>query len=83
MRFEGTVCQHRSTIRQIRSEIPWWFGRDGLAPFSIEYVVAISVISKNGGRLVRTCLEMTRKGVRSYLPCHNPKGVHVAGLGRE
>ena len=51
------MCQHRSTTRQIRSEIPWWFGRGGLAPFAIEYVAAISVISKNGGRPVRTCLE--------------------------
>ena len=56
-RLEGTACQHRSTIYQIRPEILWLFGRDGLAPFAIEYVAAISVISKNGGRPVKTCLE--------------------------
>ena len=26
---------------------------------------------------------MARKGVHPYLPCHNPKGVHIAGLGGE
>jgi hypothetical protein len=57
MRFEGLVCQHRPTIYQILSEISWWFGRDGLAPFSIEHVAAISDISENRGRPVRTCLE--------------------------
>jgi hypothetical protein len=56
-RLEGTVCQHCSTISQIRSAISRWSDRDGLAPFTIEYVAAISVISKNGGRPVRTCLE--------------------------
>ena len=56
MRFEGTLCQHRSTMHHTRFEI-WWLGRGGLAPFSIEYVAAISVISKNGSRPVRTFLE--------------------------
>ena len=57
IRLEGMAYQHRSTILQIRSEISRWSGRDGLAPFTIEYVAAISVISKNGGRPVRTYLE--------------------------
>jgi hypothetical protein len=57
MRFEGTLCQHRSIIYHTRSEISWWFCRGGLAPLSIEYVAAISVMSANGGRPVRTCLE--------------------------
>ena len=57
MRFEGTMCQHRSTIHHTRSEISWWFGRAGLAPLSIEYVAAAPVIPENGGRPVRTYLE--------------------------
>jgi len=57
MRFEGRLSQHRSTICHIRSEILQWLGRGGLVPLSMEYVAAISVISKKGGRPVRTYLE--------------------------
>ena len=55
-RLEGTPSQHRSIRYHTRSEISWWFGRCGLTPLSIEYVAAISVISENTGRPVRTCV---------------------------
>lgn len=58
MRFDGMLCQHRSIIYHTPSEISWWSGRGGLFPLSIEYVAAIPPISKNGGRPVRTCLEL-------------------------
>jgi hypothetical protein len=48
----GEGFTHRSTVYQIRSETSWRFTRNGLAPFSIEYVAAISVISKNRDRPV-------------------------------
>ena len=56
MRFDGVLSQHRSIICHIQSEIPRWLGRGGLAPLSTEYAAAISVISKKGGRPVRTYL---------------------------
>ena len=49
--------QHRSIIYQIRSEILWWSGRDGLAPFSIASVASAQNMLENGGCPVRTCLE--------------------------
>ena len=56
MRFEGTLSQHRSIICHIRFGISRWLGRGGLVPLSMENVAAISVMSKKGGRPVRTCL---------------------------
>lgn len=56
-RLEGTPSQHRSIISHTRSEMLWLSGRGGLAPLSIEYVAAGSLISENGGRPVRTCPE--------------------------
>jgi len=44
-RLEGSPSQHRSIIYHTRSGISWLPGRGGLAPLSIEYVAAISVIS--------------------------------------
>ena len=63
MRCEGMLCQHRSIMYHTRSEISWWFGRGGLAPFSIEYVATISVISENGGRPVMICLDSRVSGL--------------------
>ena len=56
-RLEGTPSQHRSIISHTRSGMSWLSGRGGLAPLSIEYVAATSVISENGGPPVRTCPE--------------------------
>lgn len=57
MRFEGTLCQQCSIMYHARSEISWLAGLGGRAPFSIEYIAAILVIPKKGGRPVRICLE--------------------------
>lgn len=35
----------------------WLSSRGGLAPLSIEYVAATSVMSENGGCPVKTCVE--------------------------
>lgn len=64
----------------------WWLCRGGLAPLSIEYVAAASAISKNGGRPVRTCLELANRTILYerfclYLPGHSPEGTHIVRLG--
>ena len=64
MRLEGSLCQHPSITDHTRSETSWRCGRGGLAPFSIEYVAAVSCIPKNGGRPVRTCPTSERKDQR-------------------
>jgi len=57
MRLDSRLFQQLSIIRHTESEISWWSGRDGLDPFSIEFFAANSIIPKNGGRPVSTCLE--------------------------
>ena len=57
MRLDATLCQQLSIIRHATSETSRLSGRGGLAPLNSEHAAATSVISKNGGRPVRTYLE--------------------------
>ena len=73
-------------IRHIRSETSWWSGRDGLEPFSAKYVAVISDNPRNGGRPVRTCIELANwkvppNQVCPHLKSHSAKGIYITALG--